>query len=487
MNLTRTILLVGLVVVIVACDQAAGTTLEPSATNKKYIDLSGYAHPTVDFIQKNLAVMEANKPFDGIVFKVDPVNGFDSERTPTLLETTRWKSSSIDFNALANLPWKKFTNNFIRLDTVAGGDEADWFNDARWNTVVSNMQLFAKIAKTSKSKGIVFDAEPYGYNPWDYSTAEYPGKTFQQVYAQVRKRGAQIMNAWQSEYPNITVLNLFGLAIVRAQTEYYGDQSKAEWGLWGAFIDGMLDVINPSATLVEGNEGSYYYTSAADFESFREYKRGARNLVSSENRVKYDKQMKVGYAIYVDNVLNLWKSPRYFGYYLASDLERRRYAAHNFYHALKNSDEYVWVYSENMDWWGVKEQGVTVPNRLPGIMQSVKNRIANGQGLPFSITQAVEKATFEFDRRVFVDGYIYKNGLEFNVRIRSGPPIGLEQEDSACNTYDNHPDYWNFDCAFPYGWTGTLTPSDSDVTFTPAQRSYTNLRQSMSDVNFSAR
>jgi hypothetical protein len=57
------------------------------------------------------------------------------------------------------------------------------------------------------------------------------------------------MNAWQSEYPNITVLNLFGLAIVKAQTDYYGgDHSKAEWGLWGACMEGMLDMVNPDAS-----------------------------------------------------------------------------------------------------------------------------------------------------------------------------------------------------------------------------------------------
>lgn len=487
MNLVRTAVFLVMLVMVVACSQSE-VALAPQAITKKFIDLSGYAHPNVDFIQKNLTAMEANKPFDGIVFRVDPANGFDSDSTPVLLDTRRWNSSSIDFNVLSGLPWKKFQHNFIRLDTTDGSYDPEWFNDTRWNQIIANMKLFAKIAKTAKSKGIVFDNEPYGYNPWDYSSQEFPGKTFRQVYEQVRKRGGQVMTAWQSEYPNITILNLFGLAIVRAQTEYYGgDQSKAEWGLWGAFIEGMLDVLNPQARLIEGNEGSYYYTRAKDFSDFREYKRGARDLLSSTNRTKYDKQMQIAYAVYVDNVLNLWKSPRFFGYYLASDLERRRYAAHNFYHAMKNSDEYVWVYAENMDWWGTKGQRVNVPSRLPGIMQSVKNKIATGQGLSFSITQAVEKATFEFDRRVFVDGYIYKNGLDFYTRVRSGPPIGLEEEDSACNTYNNHPDYWYYDCTFPYGWSGTLTPSDSEVTFTPAQRSYTNLSQSFSEQNFNAK
>jgi hypothetical protein len=487
MNLVRTVGFFILLFIVVACSQSE-VSLEPQAVSKKFIDLSGYAHPNVTFLQKNLTRMEANSPFDGIIFRVDPLYGFDSERTPTLLEQEAWNVNTLDFDVLANMPWAKFRNNFIRLDALVGETEPDWFSNTRWNQISANMKLFAKIAKTSKSKGIAFDNEPYGFNPWDYSAKEYPGKTFKQVYEQVRKRGAQVMRAWQSEYPNITILNLFGLGIVRAQTEYYGgDQSKAEWGLWGAFIEGMLDVINPQARLIEGNEGSYYYTSSTDFSDFREYKRGARALLSSENRITYDQQMQIAYAVYVDNVLNLWKSPSYFGYYLASDLERRRYAAHNFYHAMKNSDEYVWVYAENMDWWGTKGQGVNVPSRLPGIMQSVKNKIASGQSLSFSITQAVEKATFEFDRRVFVDGYIYKNGLDFNTRIRSGPPIGIEKEDSSCNTYNNHPDYWYYDCTFPYGWTGTLTPSDSDVGFTPAKRSYTNLTQSSSEQNFDAK
>jgi hypothetical protein len=486
MNFIRMMLCAGSIIFLAACAQS-DTSLEPLAVSKKLVDLSGYALPNVAFIQQNLVAMEANKPFDGIVFRVDPVNGFNSTLTPTLLEPVTWNSSKINFTTLANIPWKKFTNNFIRLDTTDGSYNPQWFNDARWNQISANMKLFARIAKVSKSKGIVFDNEPYGYNPWDYSVSEYPGKTFAQVYAQVRKRGAQVMNAWQSEYPNITVLTLFGLAIVRAQTEYYnGDQSKAEWGLWGAFIEGMLEVINPGAKLIEGNEGSYYYTRDTDFSSFRNYKQGARTLLSSSNRIKYDRQMQIGYAIYVDNVLNLWKSPRFFGFYLASQLERQRYAEHNFYHALKNSDEYVWVYSENMDWWNVKGQGVTIPAGLSAIMYRAKDKIAKNLPLGVSITQAVEKATFEFGRRIFVDGKIFKGGKDFDVRLFSGPAIGTENEDSACNTYDSEESYFAYDCTLPYGWSGTLTPS-SNTSFTPAKRSYTNLTSDRSNMNFSAR
>jgi hypothetical protein len=487
-NLVRTSIFLTFLVFVVACSQSEQhPEIEPSAATKKYIDLSGYAHPNVAFIRQNLTAMEANKPFDGIVFRVDPVNGFNSNLTPTLLEPVAWNASNINFTTLANIPWKKFTNNFIRLDTTDGSYDPEWFNDVRWNTVANNMKLFARIAKVSKSKGIVFDNEPYGYNPWDYSTAEYPGKTFAQVYAQVRKRGAQVMNAWQNEYPNITVLNLFGLAIVRAQTDYYGgDQSKAEWGLWGAFIEGMLDVISPTAKLIEGNEGSYYYTKDTDFSSFRNYKYGARNLLSLENRSKYDRQMKIAYAVYVDGVLDLWKSPRFFGYYFASEAERRRYAQHNFYHALKNTDEYVWVYSENMDWWGVKGQGVSVPGSLPGIMRLAKDKITNAQPLGFSITAAVDKAAAEYARRIFVSGKIFKRGKTFNVRLYSGPPIGIEAEDSACNTYYSDETFFTYDCVFPYGWSGSLTPTSSEMSFTPVKRTYTNLTDNVS-VNYSAR
>jgi hypothetical protein len=489
MNFIRLFVCGAFLFTLAACSQNVKTgDLEPSATTKKYIDLSGYALPNVAFIQNNLAAMEANKPFDGIVFRVDPANGFNSNRTATFLETARWTSSSIDFNALTAIPWNKFKHNFIRLDTTDGSYSPDWFSDTRWNQITDNMKLFAKIAKTSNSRGIVFDPEPYGYNPWDYSAAEYPGQTFAQVYAQVRKRGAQTMAAWQSEYPDIQILMLFGLTIVREQTERYGgDQSKAPWGLWGAFIDGMLGAMNPTSRLIEGNENSYYYKSAADFENFRDYKSGARTLLSNENRTKYDTQMNIAHSVYTDNVLNLWKSPRLFGYYLASDVERRLYAVHNFYHALKNSDQYVWVYNENMDWWGTKGQGVNIPSTLLSIMQRAKSRLSAGQGLSFSVTAAVGRATFEYDRRVWMDGYIYKNNLDFYVRVRSGPAIGVEREDTACNTYNNHPDYWYYDCAFPYGWSGTLTPSDSEVGFTPGNRTYTNLTQYTPSQNFSAK
>jgi hypothetical protein len=107
MNLVRSAVFLVTLVMVVACSQSE-VALAPQAVTKKFIDLSGYAHPNVAFIQKNLATMEANKPFDGIVFRVDPANGFDSASTPVLLDTRHWNSSSIDFNVLSSIPWKKF-------------------------------------------------------------------------------------------------------------------------------------------------------------------------------------------------------------------------------------------------------------------------------------------------------------------------------------------------------------------------------------------
>ena len=69
-------------------------------------------------------------------------------------------------------------------------------------------------------------------------------------------------------------------------------------------------------TLIDGNEGSYYYTAAEQFENGAAYIRGADSLISPENRSAYDAQVEVAQAIYVDGLLNLWKAPEFFGFYL---------------------------------------------------------------------------------------------------------------------------------------------------------------------------
>jgi hypothetical protein len=46
---------------------------------------------------------------------------------------------------------------------------------------------------------------------------------------------------------------------------------------------------------------------------------------------------------------------------------------YNAYHAIRTSDEYAWVYSEGLDWWGAR------PEALNPLLQSIKDAIQSAK------------------------------------------------------------------------------------------------------------
>ncbi len=334
-------------------NSSAQTSVKPSA--KSLIEL-GWDAPTPDFLYANIKSMQKS-PFAGLTVQLNAGR--------TIFNKTAYPESAYlkDQSALAATKFGKLEDNFISIWS-AREDGWDWFNDSDWAATETNAQNFAKTAKIGHFKGFFFDPEPYGTNPWSYNTQFYPTRSFASVQAKVRQRGAAFLKALQRQLPAVKIMMLFGVSVVKAQAEERGSLEKADWALLASFIDGMLAVINPKAQLIDGNENSYYYTSALGFSDFRAYQQAARAYVSSENRIKYDSQVKIAHAIFADGLLNLLKSPRFFGYYLQNDLERQQFLEYATYHALQNSDQYVWVYNEGMDWWGSYGKGVQLPSGL---------------------------------------------------------------------------------------------------------------------------
>lgn len=173
------------------------------------------------------------------------------------------------------------------------------------------------------------------------------------------------MSATQNEMPNIKMLMFFNASQVKRMTDDKGGNAeKAEWVLLASFIDGMLDTVGPEAQIIDGNEVSYYYTRAIDFDNYPNEKQSGRNFISETNRAKYDSRVSVGHAVYVDGPLNTTGSPRFFGYYLENDRDRLLQLESNLFHAMRTSNEYVWVYNERMNWWGTFGEPARVPNGL---------------------------------------------------------------------------------------------------------------------------
>ncbi len=381
----------------------------------------GWDNPLPEFVRDHIREME-KRPFDGLIFRTKEYNhAFD---------TRAWSAAAFqpEMNTLAAIKWGKFTDNFLTLYAANNG-KMDWFNDAQWKTIEANMRLFAKAAKAGKCVGVVFDNEPYGNDPWVY-TDKFPGKSYDEVAAQVRKRGARFMTALQSAQPNLKVMHFF-------QLSYYGDtteethnyrketrwdllnepdqkvraqQLSGRWlSLFYPFFLGMLDAAGPGVTFIDGNEFAYYYDSPDDFyRHYYQMKQSALTMVPENLRNKHRRQVQAGMAVYYD-LLAADKWGNSFQKFVPSNFmtreERLRYLEHNVFYALSSTDEYVWFYSENLNWW----KSVTPPDKKfgpdievpPGVEEAVisaRDKHLRGKPLGYDISDVIARGWEKTDQ-----------------------------------------------------------------------------------------
>jgi hypothetical protein len=439
--------------------------------NKALIEV-GWDAPTPDHLRANITTME-QRPFNGVMVNLNAGK--------TIFNKTAYPDDAFtqDRADLAATTFTKLTDNFVTIWS-AREEGWDWFNDKHWSAAQTNASNFAETAKAGDFEGFIFDPEPYGTNPWSYNAELYPTTSFADVQAKVRQRGASFLTALQGEMPDVTVLMLFGASHVKQQADDRGVLEEAEWVLLASFVDGMLDVINPEAELIDGNELSYYNTRATDFDEWREFQQSARELISPENREKYDAQVGTAHAVFVDGLLNLLQSPRFFGYYLESDEQRQQFLEHNTYHALRASDRYAWVYNEHVDWWGTNGNGVQLPEGLEDLLDRASSAANNNQPLGFEIDTFMPGATGRFDAKVTISGQVLADGVGVaGVVMRSGEPV-FDSDPSCVVSY---PDGY-YACTVPSGWSGTLVPEHEGLTFTPAEMTFTNLTDSPSNQDF---
>ncbi len=386
----------------VACAMPAASQPEvaaptpPATTGGKWLIEAG-VNPSTDFVRANIQTME-RRAFDGLVIK--PL-GFGDGSGSVFRKRA---SSDLDFAAdrenLAATKFVRFKHNFMRIN-AAQQDGWSWLSDPDWAAAETSMRRAANAARAGKLEGFAFDAEPYGMNPWLYTKERYPTSGFEQVSAKVRERGRAFMTAIQAEVPNPTMLLYFGLSIVRAQQEETGRLEDAEYALLAAFIDGWADVAQPGAKIIDGNEGAYYYLHVKDFENGRRFALEARALLSPANRAK--PQLQVGSTVYMDLILDLfdptspdcavWCGVRTTHFLSRSD--QLRLLERNTYHALKMADEYVWVYSEEVDWWRDapnKWWGGTVPDGAQDALKRARAKIDAGQPLGFDLEAEIDAA-----------------------------------------------------------------------------------------------
>jgi hypothetical protein len=412
---------------------------------KKLLDYSAFNVPTPQTLLDNVPAMK-ERGYSGSIFKLDGVSAEIFVNTPH-----DEAAVAANYPVLEQLKESGYTENFLQVYSQMS-EGWSWLSDTDWQHTEAKLTSFVQAAKAGGLRGFMFDPEPYGYSPWRYDEAYYEGKTLEEVSVVVRERGKRFMEIIQAELPDAKILSLWLMhPIVNGWDNYT---------MFKPFFEGMLEVALPSVQFIDGNEMSYYFLKAEDFDWGAEevHKRGS--VVDPSLADKYKAHVKVANAVFVDGILNLWRSPRFIGYYFASERERLDFIQHNTYHALRSSDEYVWIYNENIDHYGNP-----FPEALVQSLKTALDALNAGQPLDISVTEFVDKARAEFDRKVEVYGTITTKAGNNGAFVSSGYTNEAGKE-TACNVHDA---YGNYACTFPYGITVTLRPVLEGAVFTPSE------------------
>jgi hypothetical protein len=373
----------------VARCQENASTFSADPKDKKIIELGWDSLPVEKLVEE--LPSRQNSHFDGMGFLV-PLQG-DTDSSICLFDTTVHNDEDYRFDLLKRLSesWGKYTDNLIWVFAIhwKSNRAFDWFDDEQWQRIEANARNLSKCIKISGAKGIALDPEHYyGENPWQYSAEKFNGKSFDEVSKVVRARGAQYMRALQSEKQEV-VLMAFELL--------FGSGRKIDeaWtlGLLGPFALGLLEGANPGSVLMDGAEVNYHLSSTAGASYYYNVIRRElrENRVPEDLKGKYDKQYLAAYGLCMDLC------------YVQGDLavhtglnqeQMDDFWRNNLYYSLRNTDRYVWVYSqyktkleERVNWY----TGEFLPENASRIVKEVREKLDNGKALGFTLNTPFEK------------------------------------------------------------------------------------------------
>lgn len=369
------------------------------AKPKKLIAWGGIDWYSPETVQINIRKIE-ELPFDGTVLQ-----GFKSNSDPKVMfdwlcfgQQKLEREQFTDIIAtIKNTDFQRFTNNLLRVNVTPG--DADWFDD--FGPILHNAAWWAQVTKEVGCPGWAFDIEDYKGTVFNYAKMKYKDtKSFEEYAEQVRKRGREYMSAVQEANPEIVLLAMLGHSYVNRTPQARDKLPELEYGLMPAFLDGMIEVVERPARIIDGHEQSYGYFTDEDFSAgLKSTRKGALALVPPELHEKYQAHMEVGMAIYVNYTLHLEGVARGPSEYLTPE-ERLQLFEHNIYYALDTTDEYAWCYGERIGWW---EEGhpVALPKGALEAIRSARAKFDAGVPLGFDMTERIAqaKATMEAERK----------------------------------------------------------------------------------------
>ncbi len=297
-------------------------------------------------------------PFDGCVFHVNSDPG-EGQRSLTWggwgRQAFTWRELGGALADLENLPLKSLTQNLLRFNVTPG--DVSWFADH--SAVIENARLAARLARHGSCLGICFDIEQYNSQLFDYSKLKQADdRPWREYSERVRSIGSDLMQAFQSELPGLTILLTFGYSLPWHQMANKGKElAGVSYGLLVPLLDGMVEAARQGSKIVDGYELAYSYKDTSKFEEgYRMMSQQVLEIVADPE--KYRRTFSFGFGLWMDCD---WRKR---GWHV-EDFEKNFYTPAEFEaslsKALEVSDEYVWIYTETPRWWSAAGGSIQLP------------------------------------------------------------------------------------------------------------------------------
>ncbi|MCO8124133.1 hypothetical protein NHH03_20480 [Stieleria sp. TO1_6] len=369
---------------------------DPTQLPAPRIITCGWNAPTASQFARDIDQMPGDLPLTGCVMTLHADSG-----NPNPLATAHsrddWSRLNVQrsIDAVTAATKQQMADNYLLLKANPG--DIDWLDDDGWQIISEHYRIAARLARQAGLKGLLFDAEPYTKPFRQFHYTRQPGARkhgFDEYQSAARRRGRQVMQAIADEFPDAELYSYFLLSYLIDDHPHRGPspvgRSDANWclaahsyGLLPAFVDGWLDVIPRTMTIIDGCENAYWFETESQFADCAEGVRSrGRQLIATENQPKYDRQIRVAFPIYLDAI-----HPTLAGTYTLQPDRRDRLELlrRNLSAALQHSDSLVWLYGEHGRWWPpATDQALwhgkdTFPHweeQLPGISQVIRDVVA---------------------------------------------------------------------------------------------------------------
>jgi hypothetical protein len=348
----------------------AGLSPERHVPSRKLIQW-GWDEPDTAYLRRRLTEMEQS-PFDGCVFGVrygPPAGG--GSFTWRLWGRRRFAREELadSFADLRALRPRRFRELFLRVNVTPGN--VDWFED--FSAILSNVRLAAELARAGRTRGVLLDVEQYEGRLFDFGAQPHSSAHGWDAYAaQARLRGREVMTALQDGHPGLTVFLTFGHSLPFVLSD--GGRrplSETSYGLLAPFLDGLVEAAHGSTQVIDGYELSYGFREPSQFAEARRLVR-ERVMPIVSPREAYRKRLRLAFGLWLDYD---WRRQGW----SATDPERNYFTPAGFETAvraaLRESDEYVWVYGETPRWWDPATPAARVPEAYVAAMKRASSPV----------------------------------------------------------------------------------------------------------------